>query len=132
MAVVSGNGARMIQFGVFEADLRAGELHRKGAKVRLQEQPFQILAILLERPGEVVTPSKIPPTFCIPFSAVAWFMGVIATSYPSLRRARASMRARCFLALGSGSVPCSINRTPSCKIFHATRQSRWAIAQMAD
>ena len=38
--------ARMIQFGVFEVDLRAGELRRNGARVRLQEQPFQILATL--------------------------------------------------------------------------------------
>ena len=50
--------------------------------------------------------------------------GVIVTSYPSLRSARASIRARLFLALGSGSTPCSINRTPSCKIFQTTRQSR--------
>ena len=41
------------EFGVFEVDLRAGELRRNGAKVRLQEQPFQILVMLLERPGEV-------------------------------------------------------------------------------
>ena len=46
LAVVSGNGTRMIQFGVFEVDLRAGELRRNGAKVRLQEQPFQILVML--------------------------------------------------------------------------------------
>jgi len=43
------------RFGVFEVDLRAGELHRNGLKVKLQEQPFQVLAQLLERPGEVVT-----------------------------------------------------------------------------
>jgi DNA-binding winged helix-turn-helix (wHTH) protein/Tol biopolymer transport system component len=40
---------------VFEVDLRAGELRRNGLKVKLQEQPFQVLAQLLERPGEVVT-----------------------------------------------------------------------------
>jgi hypothetical protein len=48
------------------------------------------------------------------------FMGLIATSYPSLRRARVRIRARCFLALGSSSWPCSINRTPSCNHAHAT------------
>lgn len=53
--VVTGNGRRMIQFGIFEVDLRAGELRRNGARVRLQEQPFQVLATLLEQPGEVVT-----------------------------------------------------------------------------
>jgi Tol biopolymer transport system component/DNA-binding winged helix-turn-helix (wHTH) protein len=40
---------------VYEVDLRAGELRRKGRKLKLQEQPFQVLALLLERPGQVVT-----------------------------------------------------------------------------
>ena len=47
--------ARTRRFGVFELDLRAGELRRSGMKVKLQEQPFQVLAQLLENPGEVVT-----------------------------------------------------------------------------
>jgi len=46
---------RARRFGLFELDLRAGELRRSGIKVKLQEQPFQILTLLLERPGEVVT-----------------------------------------------------------------------------
>ena len=41
-------------FGIFEVDLRAGELRKRGLRVRLQQQPFQVLAILLERPGQVV------------------------------------------------------------------------------
>jgi TolB-like protein/DNA-binding winged helix-turn-helix (wHTH) protein len=45
----------VIRFGVFEADLRAGELRRNGAKVRLQDLPFRALALLLSRPGEVVS-----------------------------------------------------------------------------
>jgi DNA-binding winged helix-turn-helix (wHTH) protein len=59
MAVTSGNGTRMIQFGVFEVDLRAGELRRNGAKIRLQEQPFQILTMLLEQPGEVISREEL-------------------------------------------------------------------------
>ncbi|HEU5453904.1 MAG TPA: winged helix-turn-helix domain-containing protein, partial [Terriglobales bacterium] len=43
------------RFGVFEADARAGELHKAGRRVRLQEQPFQVLLALLDRAGEVVT-----------------------------------------------------------------------------
>jgi DNA-binding winged helix-turn-helix (wHTH) protein/tetratricopeptide (TPR) repeat protein len=46
---------RRIRFGIFEADLTAGELRRGGSRIRLQEQPFQILAMLLERPGEIIT-----------------------------------------------------------------------------
>ena len=49
----------LIRFGIFEADTRSGELHRKGFKVRLQAQPFQVLALLLERPGEVVTRKEL-------------------------------------------------------------------------
>lgn len=45
----------ILRFGVFEVDLRARELHKHGMKVKLQDQPFQVLAILLEHPGEVVT-----------------------------------------------------------------------------
>src|SRR5690242_21675299 len=45
----------VIRFGIFEVDLRAGQLRRSGVKVRLQEQPFQVLSMLLDRPGEVVT-----------------------------------------------------------------------------
>ncbi len=44
-----------IRFGVFEVDLRAGELRKQGVKIKLQEQPFQVLQILLEHPGEIVT-----------------------------------------------------------------------------
>jgi Tol biopolymer transport system component/DNA-binding winged helix-turn-helix (wHTH) protein len=47
------------RFGVFELDLRAGELRRQGMKVKLQEQPFQLLAQLLEKPGEVVTREEL-------------------------------------------------------------------------
>src|ERR1700757_176545 len=47
------------RFGVFELDLRAGELRRNGSKVKLQEQPFQVLAELLDRPGQVVTREEL-------------------------------------------------------------------------
>lgn len=46
---------RVIRFGVFEADLAAAELRKGGTRIRLQEQPFQVLAYLLEHPGEVVS-----------------------------------------------------------------------------
>jgi len=43
------------RFDIFEVDFRAGELYKAGRKIKLQVQPFQVLALLLERPGEVVT-----------------------------------------------------------------------------
>ena len=47
--------ARIVRFGVFEVDLKACELRKHGYRLKLSEQPFQVLAMLLERPGEVVT-----------------------------------------------------------------------------
>ena len=48
-----------LRFGVFELDLRAGELRKQGVRLRLQEQPFQVLAMLLERPGDIVTREEL-------------------------------------------------------------------------
>jgi TolB-like protein/DNA-binding winged helix-turn-helix (wHTH) protein/Tfp pilus assembly protein PilF len=48
-----------LRFSVFEVDLRAGELRKHGVRLRLQEQPFQVLAMLLERPGETVTREEL-------------------------------------------------------------------------
>src|SRR5262249_11938885 len=60
-----------LRFGVFEADLRTGQLTRRGSRVRLQDQPFQVLAALLEKPGELVTReelrSKIWPKTVVDF-----------------------------------------------------------------
>jgi DNA-binding winged helix-turn-helix (wHTH) protein len=47
------------KFGLFEANLDSGELFRNGQKLRVQEQPFQVLVALLERPGEVVTREEL-------------------------------------------------------------------------
>jgi DNA-binding winged helix-turn-helix (wHTH) protein len=44
-----------VRFGTFEVDLDSGELRRNGVRLKLQEQPFRLLAMFLERPGEVVT-----------------------------------------------------------------------------
>ena len=49
----------VLQFGTFEVDLRAGELRKSGARIKLQEQPFQILTMLLEKPGEVITREEL-------------------------------------------------------------------------
>jgi Tol biopolymer transport system component/DNA-binding winged helix-turn-helix (wHTH) protein len=59
---------RIVRFGTFEVDLPSGELRKSGMKLKLTGQPFQVLAILLERPGEVVTREELqkrlwPDTF---------------------------------------------------------------------
>ena len=51
--------SRRIHFSVFEVDLRTGELRKQGLKVKLHGQPFQVLAMLLERPGELVSREEI-------------------------------------------------------------------------
>src|SRR5256885_12020246 len=55
----TGSGPRTRRFGVFEVDLRAAELRKRGIRIKLQEQPFQILSLLLEHPGEVVTREEL-------------------------------------------------------------------------
>jgi cholera toxin transcriptional activator len=59
MPAFHSNSRRIARFGVFELDLAAGELRKNGTKLRLQEQPFQVLALLLERPGDVVTREEL-------------------------------------------------------------------------
>jgi DNA-binding winged helix-turn-helix (wHTH) protein len=59
---------RLVQFGSFEVDLQTGELRKAGQKLKFSGQPFQLLVILLERPGEVVTREELqkrlwPDTF---------------------------------------------------------------------
>ena len=49
----------VVRFEEFSANLQAGELYRNGAKVRLQGQPFEVLALLLERPGQMVTREEL-------------------------------------------------------------------------
>jgi DNA-binding winged helix-turn-helix (wHTH) protein len=51
----AARSANAVKFDMFEVDLRAQELYKSGKKVKLQIQPFQVLALLLERPGDVVT-----------------------------------------------------------------------------
>ena len=50
---------KLLSFGVFELDTESGELRKQGVRVRLQEQPFQILQVLLEHPGKVVTREEL-------------------------------------------------------------------------
>ena len=53
------NGRSLVSFGLFKADLSSGELYKNGHRVPLQEKPFRLLSMLLERPGEVVTREEV-------------------------------------------------------------------------
>src|SRR5713226_6749356 len=50
---------QVLQFGVFQVDVRAGELRKNGVRLKLQEQPFQVLCLLLEHPGELVSREEL-------------------------------------------------------------------------
>lgn len=51
--------SNQLRFGVFEADLRSGELTKRGARIHLPEKPFRVLAALLSRPGEMLTRQEL-------------------------------------------------------------------------
>lgn len=53
------SGPTILRFGEYEIDLRSGELRRQGHRLKLQEKPFQVLAALLSRPGELVTREEL-------------------------------------------------------------------------
>jgi DNA-binding winged helix-turn-helix (wHTH) protein len=57
--MASESKTKIARFGVFELDLDAGELRKNGVKLRLQEQPFQVLTELLQHPGDVVTREEL-------------------------------------------------------------------------
>lgn len=59
MVIPERSARGVVRFGVFEVDLRAGELFKQGVKIRIQQQPFRILALLLEHPGDVVTREEL-------------------------------------------------------------------------
>src|ERR1700746_3370261 len=55
----SAQGNQSVRFGQFEVDLRAGELRKQGVRIRLQEQPFQVLAMLIDHSGQVVSREEL-------------------------------------------------------------------------
>src|ERR1700756_4001444 len=59
VAVSANFSTRIIRFSTFEVNLNTGELRQRGQKVKLQEQPLQVLAALLERPGEMVSREEL-------------------------------------------------------------------------
>jgi TolB-like protein/Flp pilus assembly protein TadD len=78
--------ARTIRFGAFTIDLAAGEMRKQGIKIKLQDQPLQILAALLERPGEVVTREELQERLWPPDTFVD-FHHSLATAVKKLRQA---------------------------------------------
>jgi DNA-binding response OmpR family regulator len=59
MSMTDAGTTRRYRFGTFEVNVATGELRRKGLRVKLNAQPFQMLCLLLERPGELLTREEI-------------------------------------------------------------------------
>jgi len=74
----------LVRFETFEVDLRSGELRKDGAKLRLSGQPFQVLAILLEHPGDVVTREELQKRLW----PIRLSMSNVTSTPPSTRFAR--------------------------------------------
>ena len=104
MSETAAHAHRLVRFGVYELDLHSGELRKSGARLSLQQQPLQLLSVLLEQPGQLVTRDELrkrlwPDDTFVDFehglnAAVkavarhAWRLGRLAT----LRRDRAAAR----------------------------------------
>ena len=89
--VYDGGGAESesnVRFGPFELDLRRGELRKEGRRVRLQEQPLQILRMLLESPGEVVSREEIRKRLWPEETVVEFDLSINA----AIRRLRSALR----------------------------------------
>src|SRR5579859_3904323 len=78
--------AGIIRFGAFELDSKSGELRKSGLKIHLREQPFRILAMLLERPGEIITREEIQKILW-PNDTVVEFEHSINAAIKALRQA---------------------------------------------
>ena len=61
---LASSDQKIFRFGVYEADLRTGELRKFGVRLKLQKQPFLVLAVLLERPGDIVTRQELQASIC--------------------------------------------------------------------
>jgi DNA-binding winged helix-turn-helix (wHTH) protein len=69
---------KTVRFGVFEVDYSSAELRKHGVRLRLQQQPFQILAALLDRPGEVVAREELVSRLCSDGAVVDFDRGLNA------------------------------------------------------
>jgi TolB-like protein/DNA-binding winged helix-turn-helix (wHTH) protein/Flp pilus assembly protein TadD len=99
--VGNGNGNQKVRFSVFEIDVRERELRKHGLRVKLEDQPFEILLALIEKPGELVTRSEL--------QARLWPDGIFVDFEKSLTRAVNKLR----VALGdSAATPRFIDTLP--------------------
>src|ERR1035437_4392153 len=133
------SSSRRVRTGLFEIDFGSGEVHKEGRKVQLQEQPFRVLAILLERPGEVVTREQLQARLWSADTYVGFDEG-LNTAIRKLRVAfgdsaenprfieTVSRRGYRFIAPVEAELIPSLSppaRTPAAKSRVVSRRMRW-------
>lgn len=134
MAVLNSNSSEIVRFSVFEVNPQAGELRRNGLKLRLQEQPLQILLSLLQHPGEVVTREQLrarlwPEDTFVDFdhglnAAVRRLRDALGDSAEAPRFVETvARRGYRFIAPVNGSVASSVS--PEAKVRHL--KGIWAL-----
>jgi Tol biopolymer transport system component/DNA-binding winged helix-turn-helix (wHTH) protein len=132
-SVPNGNLTEVVRFGVYEVDPRAGELRRNGIKVKIQEQPYQVLSLLLERPGEVITREELkrrlwPADTFVDFdhslnAAIKRLRDVLRDSADNPRFVETlARRGYRFLAPVTGSLPSGVS--PALPVPHMAPRSR--------
>src|ERR1035437_9224188 len=83
---------RRVRVGLFEVDLSSGEVHKSGRRVPLQEQPFRVLAMLLERPGEIITREELQASLWPADTFVTFDEGINPEQAITLKPPRAHAR----------------------------------------
>ena len=142
MSSPRANPSHLIRFGLYEVDLGARELRRSGAMVRLQERPFSVLAVLLERPGEVVTREEFRQRLW-PADTFVDFDASLNTSVNKLRQAlsdnaenprfiaTAGRRGYRFIAPASVEEAAAPLKAPDVIPHNQGRRRIWAFAALA-
>ena len=139
-SIPNGSLNEVVNFGVYEVDPRAGELRRNGVKIKIQEQPFQVLALLLERPGEVVTREELkrrlwPADTFVDFdhslnAAIKRLRDVLRDSADNPRFVETlARRGYRFLAPVTRSLPLGLT-DPHPGTFAGQRLARWVAASV--
>ena len=109
---LESRSSAILRFGVFEVDVRAGEVRKQGVRVKLQEQPFQVLTILVQRPGDVVTREELRSTIWQSDTFVDFDNG-LNTSINKLREALGDSGFLPIGSLGAGILAEMIGLRPT-------------------
>ena len=109
---LESRSSAILRFGVFEVDVRAGEVRKQGVRVKLQEQPFQILTILVQRPGDVVTREELRLAIW-PTDTFVDFDNGLNTSINKLREALGDSGLLPIGSLGAGILAEMIGLRPT-------------------